>query len=700
MAGEVASLGVRVDATGVESTAKSLASLAGEGAKAEKSLTGVEGAAAKTGKSLATLGSSDANNGLNGVQRASESTAASVKKVGDASAKSAKDIGVIDSAAVGAKSSISDLSTAAGLAGKALAAIGIGASVGEFIKMADAATNVTSRLRLVTASASELSDVQAKLFQVAQSSRVSFTDLVGTYAQVARSTKDLGVSQTALLGVIQTISQAVTISGGSAASAQAALVQLSQGFASGALRGEELNSVMEQTPRLAQAIAEGLGVSIGKLREMGAAGELTAQKVLGALEKSAASVATEFGKMTVTVEQATTNATNSVLRLVGAFDKLTGATSNIGGAIQSASKGIDFLATDLEKLGSQGALRDASREVLNLDAAAKRLRAGMQSGVLGPAAQGELDRINARLEEAKRRFRELDQQLSGVRDPRDQTGFTGRGASYANEAARQAKLREDANAFKLNQSGVPASYLKDMKELIRLNQEGVLVGKDYTDALAKQQEVLLKKTGVTKESASAASSEQNSYQSLISRIKEKIAANNEEIANDGKLSEGAKLRIQLQEQLDAGSKKMTASHRANIEAQLVQLDTSEKLHKEWELGKKQAEEYAKQVEAVANSADKLEQQARDIEASNAVFGQSRVAIEKETQAREKRRLAMLKSLGLEGDMTAQLEREIEAREKVIEGLGVQGYKQANAAANELLRNAQATSAAYQDESEF
>lgn len=474
-----------------------------------------------------------------------------------------------------ASTSFTGLGAAAGLAARAVAAIGISASVGEFIKMADASTNVASRLGLVTSSAAELASVQARLFGIAQSSRVSFTDLVGTYAQVARSTKDLGVSQTALLGVIQTISQAVTISGGSAASAQAALVQLSQGFAAGALRGEELNSIMEQTPRLAQAIADGMGVSVGKLRELGQAGELTAEKVLGALEKSAASVAAEFGKMAVTVEQASTNAANSVLRLVGAFDRLLGVTSAVGGAIQTISNGLDFLSSDVEKLGNQGPLRDAAREVINLNAAAERLRTGMASGVLGPNAQGELDRINARLAEAKQRFRELDQQLSGGKDPRDQSGFTGRGVSYANEAARQAKLREDANAFRLNQAGVPASYLKDMAELIRLNQAGVIVGKEYTDALAKQQDLLLKKTTTVRGSAAAANAEQNAYESLISSINAKIEADKLEMAGGSALTESQRIRIKLDQDLAAGRVKLSAQNERAVRLALEELKASE-----------------------------------------------------------------------------------------------------------------------------
>lgn len=529
-----------------------------------------------------------------------------------------------------AGSSFSDIGASAALAGRALAAIGITASVGEFIRMADASTNVASRLRLVTASAGELASVQERLFQVAQNSRVSFTDLVGTYAQVARSTKDLGVSQTALLGVIETISQAVTISGGSAASAQAALTQLSQGFASGALRGEELNSILEQTPRLAQALADGLGVGVGKLRELGQAGELTSEKVLGALEKSAASVAAEFSKMSVTVEQASTNAANSVLKLVGAFDKLTGVTSVLGGALQSISSGLDFISRDLEKLGSQGPLRSASLEVITLNNAAERLRNGMANGVLGPNAQSELDRINIRLAEAKRRFRELDQQISGIKDPRDQSGFTGRGESYAKEAARQAKLRDDANTFRLNQAGVPQSYVKDMQELIRLNQAGVIVGKEYTDALAKQQALLNKKTGAVKSSADSVKAEQTAYENLITSIKTKLALDKAELDGAAALTESQQMRIKLDADLAGGRLKLTAAHEQEIRAAMDALGVSEALMKarkqEQEQATAAADAYASALESRQAAAASLAEQISQERESIAAMGLSKTAV--------------------------------------------------------------------------
>jgi tape measure domain-containing protein len=213
--------------------------------------------------------------------------------------------------------------------------------------VADQANAVRSSLELSSGSAAAAASAYAQLFRVAQESRVSFTDLAGTFAQMSRATGDLGISQERLVGISRTVSQAVTISGGSAQSAQAALVQLSQGFAAGTLRGEELNSVMEQTPRLAQAIAQGMGVSIGQLRQLGQDGKLTAEAVLGALERAGPGVAAEFGKIAPTIGQAFTALGNSGTNLVGTLDRITGASGGAARGILSISNAVDTLARDL-----------------------------------------------------------------------------------------------------------------------------------------------------------------------------------------------------------------------------------------------------------------------------------------------------------------------------------------------------------------
>lgn len=225
--------------------------------------------------------------------------------------------------------------------GRVIGTVALGLLSREVIQAADAYKNMSARLQLVTSSLSELIVVQQGVFDISQRTRVNLGQTTDLYASLARSTDALGVSQEDLLAVTESINQSLIISGTSASAAQAALTQLGQGFASGVLRGEELNSVLEQAPRLARALADGLGVPIGKLRELGQAGELTADKVFRALQKSGAALNEEFAKMPLTVEQATTQAGNSISRLIGIIDKATGASSAFAIAISGAARGLD-----------------------------------------------------------------------------------------------------------------------------------------------------------------------------------------------------------------------------------------------------------------------------------------------------------------------------------------------------------------------
>ena len=140
-----------------------------------------------------------------------------------------------------------------------VATVATSAVISNYIKMADTFTSIESKLKLATKSTNEFSTAQRELFLVAQESRVAFESTVDLYSKLAISTENLKLKQSDLLRVTETINKSGLIGGGSKEGINAALVQLGQGFASGTLRGEELNSVMEQTPRLAKAIAEGMG---------------------------------------------------------------------------------------------------------------------------------------------------------------------------------------------------------------------------------------------------------------------------------------------------------------------------------------------------------------------------------------------------------------------------------------------------------
>lgn len=227
-------------------------------------------------------------------------------------------------------------------------------SVQQFARAADAVTQLQNSLRLATGSADLASQAYGRLFEIAQRSRVSFVELGGTFASVARAGDSLKLSQTDLLNLTETIGNAVTVSGASAQASQAALIQLSQGLASGVLRGEELNSVMEQTPRLARALADGLGVPLGALRELGKEGQLSAERVVNALLSQSAVLAGEVRQSVITVGQAMTQLQNASTVLAGEIDRTTGASALLATTISDAAKSLSDIAGAFRQAESAG----------------------------------------------------------------------------------------------------------------------------------------------------------------------------------------------------------------------------------------------------------------------------------------------------------------------------------------------------------
>ncbi|MCU0924408.1 MAG: tape measure protein, partial [Burkholderiaceae bacterium] len=205
------------------------------------------------------------------------------------------------------------------------------------IQAADAVTTLRNRLELATGGGERAAAAFESLFSAAQRSRTSFTELGSVYATLARA----GFQNVA---VVEAIGNAMSISGGSAQGMQAALVQLGQGLSSGVLRGEELNSVMEQAPRLAQALADGLGVPIGALRRMGEQGELSAKQVVGALMKSAPQLAEEVKNSTSTVGQSFTVLSNATTRFISEIDQATGASKGLSQALVGVGNGLTAIA--------------------------------------------------------------------------------------------------------------------------------------------------------------------------------------------------------------------------------------------------------------------------------------------------------------------------------------------------------------------
>ncbi|WP_109064391.1 tape measure protein [Aggregatibacter kilianii] len=217
----------------------------------------------------------------------------------------------------------------------------------------DGYTEVKNKLALVeSASFSSQRGLQS-LFDISLKTNQSLEATSSIYQRFAQNAQALGINQARVASLTETVSKAVAISGASAASAQAALMQFGQSLASGVFRGQEFNSVMEQTPGLAQAIAKGLGVSVGELRNMANAGKLTTDVIIPALERVKGSVDEQFNTRVVTISMAFENLRTSTTKWIGELDQATGASQGFATVISGMA---DHLTVATSALGGFAAV--------------------------------------------------------------------------------------------------------------------------------------------------------------------------------------------------------------------------------------------------------------------------------------------------------------------------------------------------------
>ncbi|SIQ31012.1 tape measure protein [Marinobacterium stanieri] len=229
--------------------------------------------------------------------------------------------------------------------------VAAGFGLNQIITTADAWTAFQNRLRLVTDTQEELGQVTQDVYGVARSTSQQLDSTAAIYQRFAQNADRLNITQEQTAALTLTVSQAVAISGGSAASAEAAMVQFGQALASGVLRGEEFNSVMEQAPGLAQALADGLGKNIGQLREMANAGQLTTDVLVQALESAAEGVTQQFGTRVKQVSQSATELHEALTRLVGTLSTEAGSSEGLADGITLLADGVDRLTEGLDILG-------------------------------------------------------------------------------------------------------------------------------------------------------------------------------------------------------------------------------------------------------------------------------------------------------------------------------------------------------------
>ncbi|HHF1600676.1 TPA: tape measure protein [Haemophilus influenzae] len=245
---------------------------------------------------------------------------------------------------------------------------------GNVIKIADDWAAVDSRVKLATKSVEEHKYALSQIFDLSQRSGQDYLASADLFSKVNRSAGDLGLSLDDTLNLTEIIGQTMTIGGGDQGAQQAALMQLGQALGSGALRGDELNSIIEQAPRLANAIADSFGVPIGQLKDLGKEGKLTSKELAQGLLKQADKIQKEFDQMPKTFGRGMTILKNKAGQLI---DVAVNKVSKLGAAFYNAA---EWVTENIRLVGFLAGTVIGGKLMFALAAAKKSLRQLLMMG--------------------------------------------------------------------------------------------------------------------------------------------------------------------------------------------------------------------------------------------------------------------------------------------------------------------------------
>lgn len=217
-------------------------------------------------------------------------------------------------------------------------------TVQEIGAYADSWVTVNNKLANSIKEHEKLEDVTSRVFDIAKETHTSLGATATLYSRLERSTKEYNVSANDLAKLTETINKGFIVSGATASEAEGAIVQLSQGLASGVLRGEEFNSVNEQGNRIARALSDSLGITIGELKAWASQGKLTTDVVVKALLNQSSTIDAEFNKMSTTIEQTLTDVQSNITKFVGSSSTVKSAVSVFNDVAIVASENLDKIA--------------------------------------------------------------------------------------------------------------------------------------------------------------------------------------------------------------------------------------------------------------------------------------------------------------------------------------------------------------------
>lgn len=247
---------------------------------------------------------------------------------------------------------VSVKSTATGLAGAFAGAF----ATHQLIQFADTWNQLSGRLRLASTGAEDFATAQRSLMDISQRTGTSFEANATLYARIASSLRDAGYASADVAKVTETVATSLKLSGASTEEASSVITQLSQALGSGVLRGEEFNAIMDNGGRLAKLLAQGLGTTVGGLRNMANNGELTTDKIVPLLT-NVEQLRKEFDTLPASISGSSQKVENAFMAWVGGANSAVGASSTLSGILDGLAKNIDTVANTAGALVGIGLAR-------------------------------------------------------------------------------------------------------------------------------------------------------------------------------------------------------------------------------------------------------------------------------------------------------------------------------------------------------
>ena len=222
-----------------------------------------------------------------------------------------------------------------------------------FAKQSDDVTVLKNRLRLATDSTAELNSQFQKLYKVSRDTRSELSSVAELYVRFSKSLSSQGASSNQITDTVKTLQQMAALSGTAPEAVRSAFVQLNQGIGSGTIRGEELNSVMEQLPFLGNALMESLDMSAGALREFASEGKLTAEALVGVIEDYSKRTDKLFQETIITAKEGTVQLGGAIRLLTAEIDSVFGATNVLARRLVLAADVLDSVSTSINVFALQ-----------------------------------------------------------------------------------------------------------------------------------------------------------------------------------------------------------------------------------------------------------------------------------------------------------------------------------------------------------